>query len=242
MHKCYRFLKYFISAATILILISSVTFSQDDQPATTEFPGTMTPYDWRLSLGYAAIKLPEDVYLEAASLKFPLIKFAVVMGLPENFLLDGKIATQLVSNHFELGGRWVYNINNQLHLDIGYSLAYLYGQLKEFQYDSKISGWLSYPTAAIGYDFGNLALTFRGGLSFINSMQSTSGTTTVDFAVDRGNGFYYRITLEQRFYKNTTIGIGFQMNYYRFYYPEWLMFPTFDRYYWLPELQIMFSL
>lgn len=241
MKNKYRFLKLLI-ILILLVTINPTTSLGQDEPATTEFPASMTPYDWRLSLGYSAIKLPEDVYLEAASLKFPLIKFAAVMGLPENFLLDGKIATQLVSNQFELGGRWVYKFNDQLHADVGYSLAYLYGQLKQFAYDSKISGWTSYPTIAIGYDWGNLALTLRGTISFINSMQSTSGTTTVDFALAKSNGFYYRITLEQRFYKNTTVGIGFQMNYMKFYYPEWLMFPTFDRYYWMPEFQVMFSL
>jgi len=242
MKNNYSLLKLLFVLILLVVLNPTTSLGQGDEPSTTEFPASMTPYDWRLSLGYSAIRLPEDVYLEAASLKFPLIKFAAAMGLPENFLLDGKIATQLVSNHFELGGRWVYKFNDQLHADVGYSLAYLYGQLKQFAYDSKISGWFSYPTIAVGYDWGNLALTLRGTISFINSMQSTSGTTTVDFALARYNGFHYRITLEQRFYKNTTVGIGFQMNYLKFYYPEWLMFPTFDRYYWMPELQIMFSL
>jgi hypothetical protein len=234
----------------ILVVVSFVTinlssnllFAQNDQPATTEFPGIMGPYEWRLSLGYASIKMPTDVYLEAAAARFPLFKFAGVMGLPSNFLMDAKVNTELVTNEFNLGGRWVYEFNDQLHADVGYSIAYLYGQLKQFAYDSKISGWTSYPSVALGYDFGSLALTFRGTLSLINSMQSTSGTTTVDFAVARFNGFYYRVTIEQRFYKTTTVGIGLQVNYMRFYYPEWLMFPTFDRYYWIPELQVMFSI
>ena len=217
-------------------------FAQNDAPATTEFPTIMKPYDWHLSLGYTTIKMPTDVYLEAAAARFPLFKFAAVMGLPSNFLLDAKVNTELVTNQFVLGARWVYAFDKNWRMDLGYSFAYLYGQLKQFNYDSKISGWYSYPSAALGYDWGNIALTLRGGLSFINSMQSTSGTTTIDFAVDRGNGFFYRITLEQRFYKTTTVGIGFQMNYVKFYYPEWLMFPTFDRHYWIPELQIMFSI
>ena len=209
---------------------------------TLEYPNAMTPWNWRLSLGYSTIKIPEDIFEEAATIRVPLIKFAAVMGLPENFLLDGKINTELLTNQFILGARWVYAFDKHWHADVGYSLAYLYGQLKQAGYNSKISGWYSYPTAAIGYDFGNLTLTLRGTLDFINSMQSTSGTTTVDFAMERINGFNYRITLEQRFWKNTTIGIGFQMNYVKFYYPEWPMFPVFDQYYWIPELQFIFSL
>lgn len=242
MQKIYRPLKLLIFFILAFGLNAQLVFAQNIDKSTTEFPDAMTPYNWRLSLGYASIKMPTDVYLEAAAARFPLFKFAAVMGLPSNFLLDAKINTELVTNQFVLGARWVYDIDNNFHLDVGYSFAYLYGQLKQFNYDSKINGWFSYPSAALGYDFGNLALTFRGGFSFINSLQSTSGTTTVDFAVERANGFYYRITLEQRFYKTTTVGIGFQMNYVKFYYPEWLMFPTFDRKYWIPELQIMFSI
>jgi len=242
MKQNYLPFKLFLLLVFLFSITSLATFAQDDRPATSEFPGLMKPYEWRLSLGYASIKMPTDVYLEAAAARFPLIKFGAVMGLPANFLLDGKVNTELVTNEFLLGARWVYAFDKHWHVDVGYSIAYLYGQLKQFNYDSKIKGWTSYPSAAIGYDFGNLALTLRGAFSLINSLQSTSGTTTVDFAIERGNGFYYRVTLEQRFWKNTTIGIGFQLNYMRFYYPEWLMFPTFDRYYWIPEFQVMFSL
>ena len=172
------------------ILSSQIVSAQNIDKSTIEFPDAMQPYNWRLSLGYASIKMPTDVYLEAASARFPLLKFDAVMGLPSNFLLDGKINTELVTNQFVLGARWVYDIDENLHMDLGYSLAFLYGQLKQFNYDSKISGWFSYPSAALGYDFGNLALTFRGGFSFINSLQSTSGSTTVDFAIARGNCLY----------------------------------------------------
>lgn len=243
MKQCYsRFRSINLFFILTFSLISINVFGQNIDKSTTEFPDAMTPYNWRLSLGYASIKMPTDVYLEGAAARFPLIKFTALMGLPSNFLLEGKVNTELVTNQFVLGARWVYDIDENFHMDLGYGIAFLYGQLKQFNYDSKISGWFSYPSAALGYDFGNLALTFRGGLSLINSLQSTSGTTTQDFAIARGNGFYYRITIEQRFYKTTTVGIGFQMNYVKFYYPEWLMFPVFDRYYWIPELQIMFSI
>ena len=242
MHKCYLSLKYIISTITILILISSLTFSQDDKPKTLDFPDPMTPYDFRLSLGYSAIKMPYDIALEGATINWPLIKFNAVMGLPANFLADGEIATEILTNQFKLGGRWVYKFNDELHGDVGYAVAFLYGQLKQSGYDSKISGWYSYPTIAIGYDFEALTLTLRGTMSFINSLQSTSGTLETDFAVARNNGFSYSVTMEQRFWKNTTVLIGFQMNYLKMYYPQWPLFPAFNRYYWIPEFQLRFTL
>jgi len=242
MHKCYRPLKYIISAVTILILISSLTFSQDNKPKTLDFPDPMTPYNFRLSLGYSAIKMPYDIALEGATINWPLIKFNVVMGLPANFLADGEVATEVVTNQFKLGGRWVYKFNDELHGDVGYAVAFLYGQLKQSGYDSKISGWYSYPTIAIGYDFEALTLTLRGTMSFINSLQSKSGSLETDFAIARNNGFSYSITMEQRFWKNTTVLIGFQMNYLKMYYPQWPLFPAINRYYWIPEFQLRFTL
>ena len=242
MHKCFLSLKYIISTITILILISSLTFSQDDKPKTLDFPDPMTPYDFRLSLGYSAIKMPYDIALEGATINWPLIKFNAVMGLPANFLADGEIATEFVTSQFKLGGRWVYKFNDELHGDVGYAVAFLYGQLKQSGYDSKISGWYSYPTIAIGYDFEALTLTLRGTMSFINSLQSTSGTLETDFAVARNNGFSYSVTMEQRFWKNTTVLIGFQMNYLKMYYPQWPLFPAINRYYWIPEFQLRFTL
>lgn len=242
MHKYYRSNNSIILFFTFLIIFSSSVFAQDNKPKTLDYPDPMTPYDFRLSLGYSAIKMPYDIALEGATMKWPLIKFNAVMGLPENFLADGEIATEILTNQFKLGGRWVYKFNDQLHGDVGYAVAFLYGQLKEAGYDTKISGWYSYPTIAIGYDFEALTLTLRGTMSFINSLQSKSGSLQTDFAVARNNGFSYSITMEQRFWKNTTVLIGFQMNYLKMYYPQWPLFPAFNRYYWIPEFQLRFTL
>lgn len=242
MQKCYRSFKTIIATTILVVVIPLSLIAQDNKPKTLDFPDPMTPYDYRLSLGYSAIKMPYDIALEGATIKWPLIKFNAVMGLPSNFLADGEIATELVTNQFKLGARWVYKFNNQLHGDLGYGIAFLYGQFKEAGYDSKISGWYSYPTIAMGYDFGPLTLTLRGTMSFINSLQSKSGTVETDFAAARNNGFSYSITMEQRFWKNTTVLLGFQMNYLKMYYPQWLLFPAFNRYYWIPEIQLRFTL
>jgi hypothetical protein len=240
-HK-YRFLNFLLTLSFFITLSPNISFAQDDKPKTLDFPDPMTPYDWRLSLGYSAIKMPYDIALEGATIKWPLIKFNAVMGLPANFLADGEISTEIITNQFKLGGRWVYKFNQELHADVGYGLAFLYGQLKQTGYDTKISGWYSYPTIAMGYDFGDLTLTLRGTMSFINSMKSKSGTMEVDFAMARNNGFSYSITMEQRFWKNTTILLGFQLNYLQMYYPQWPLFPAINRHYWIPEIQIRFTL
>jgi hypothetical protein len=209
---------------------------------TLDFPAKMTPYDWRFSLGYSSISMPSDIVLESSVLRWPLIKFSAQMGLPNNFIVDAMLSTEVLTNHLEVGGRWVYNINDNLHVNAEYSLAYFYGQLEQTGYDTKIHGWVSYPSLGIGYDFDGLTLTAIGAISFTNSLSSASGGVETIFNQNRYNGFYYRVSLEQPFFKNTSIGLAFQMNYFKFYYPQWALFPAIDRYYWIPEFQLWLTL
>lgn len=207
-----------------------------------DYPSAITPGDWRFSLGWASISMPSDIVLESSVIRWPLIKFAAQVGLPSNFILDGMLSTEVLTNHLELGGRWIYAFSDNIHASVEYSLAYFYGQLELAGYDTKIYGWLSYPSLGIGYNFDQFTITASGTISFINSLSSVSGGIETAFNSNRFNGFYYRVSLEQPFYKNTSLGLAFQMNYLRMYYPQWPLFPAIDRYYWIPEFQIWFTL
>ena len=225
-------------------LITPSSILSQQKPITLDYPDTITPWNWRFSLGMASISLPSDIVLETATIRWPLIKFTAQMGLPSNFVMQTRLSTEILTNHIELGGKWIYKFNDKLHASVEYSLAYFYGQLEqeELGYLTKIYGFFSYPALGIGYDFGTLTLTAIGTISFINSLTSTSAGVETLFDTNRFNGFFYRVSLEQPFYKNTTIGIAFQMNYLKIYYPEWPLFPAIDRYYWIPELQIWLTL
>lgn len=235
-----KFLKLLPIIIIYFLLSSYAVLGQTTK--TLDYPDAMTPKDWRLSLGVSSIAMPTDIVLETASIRWPLIRFGAIMGLPSNFVLDAKIATEFVTNHFELGGRWVYAFTDKLHADAGLNFAYFFGQLKQFEFDTKIHGWFTYPSLAIGYDFGPLTVTLRGTISYINSLSTINGEVESSFNANKFNGFFYRVSLEQPFYKITTIGLAFQMSYLKLYYPEWPLFPAIDRYYWIPELQIWLTL
>lgn len=238
-----KFRMFYRTLTTIIfcILIGQQSIIAQN-PVTLDFPAKMTPYEWRFSLGYSSISMPSDIVLESSVLRWPLIKFAAQMGLPNNFIVDAMLSTEVLTNHLEVGGRWIYYIDDNLHVNAEYSLAYFYGQLEQAGYDTKIHGWFSYPSIGIGYDFDALTLTAIGAISFTNSLSSSSGGVETIFNQNRYNGFYYRISLEQPFFKNTSIGLAFQMNYLKFYYPQWALFPAIDRYYWIPEFQFWLTL
>ncbi len=234
------FRKYLRLPAILIFcfLITLQNIAAQQRPVTFDYPSVMTPYDWQFSLGMGFSSMPSDIVLESSTIRWPIIKFAAQIGLPANFVLDARLSTQLVTNHLEFGVRWVYEFSENFHAHAELSLAYFFGQLKISGFDTNINGWFSYPSLGIGYDFGEMTLSAIGAISYINSLSSTSGDLETIFNISRLNGFYYRIALEQPFYKNTSIGLAFQMSYLRFYYPEWPLFPAIDRYFWIPELQL----
>jgi len=211
-------------------------------PRTLQFPLTLAPGATRMSLGVSLIAMPAAIVQEAASIRWPLIGFDIKVGLPKHFVAVGTLSTEILTNHIEVGGRWVVNLNERLHADVGLGGAYWFGQLKRFGFDNNVHGWFTYPFASVGYDFGSMALTGQVKLSYINSLHIRNGALEAGSTNNLFNGFSYRITLEQPFWKHTTVGLSFQMNYLRFYYPQWPLFPTFDRYFWMPEAGIRFSL
>jgi len=202
----------------------------------------MTPWEIRTAFGFTTIAIPSAIAMEGAVVRWPLFGFNMVVGLPHDFLLEGIFSTQVVTNHLELNARWVVNITDQLHAGVGLGGAYWFGQLKQFGFNNNIHGWFTYPSLRAGYDFGSMALTAEGKLNIANSLYVRTGELETSKGTNRFNGFSYRVALEQPFFKSTTIGIAFQMNYLKFYYPEWPLFPTFDYYFWIPEAQIWIGL
>jgi hypothetical protein len=202
----------------------------------------MTPWTIKVSAGISTIAMPAAIVQETASLHWPLFHFDAVMGLPSDFLAEGVVSFQFVSNQVELAGRWVLPITDRLHADIGIGVGYFFGQLKQFEFNNTIHGWFLYPGIRVGYDFGPLAVTLQGKISFISELVVHNGEEEASNTNNLFNGVSYRISLEQPFWKTLTFGIAFQMNYLKFYYPEWVLFPTFNRYFWIPEAQFWFTL
>ena len=211
-------------------------------PGTILYPSQMKPWSTRMAVGVSFIAMPSAIVMEAAAIRWPLFGYDIAMGLPKHFSLTGGVSTEIVTNHFELGGRWEADLTSRLHADVGVSGAYWFGQMKNAIFDNTVHGWFTYPSVSLGYDFGRLALTAQAKASYVNSVYIRSGQLESQSSTNMFNGMSYRVALEQPFFKHTTIGLAFQMNRLKFYYPQWPLFPTFDRSFWMPEAQFRFTL
>ena len=194
------------------------------------------------SAGLGLADLPEDHVEEVSDMiRAPIFNYQLRYGLPKNFNLYAAVNTNIVTFQFTVGPRWHYRIN-QLVLGLGYDLAYWFGALNQFGYKSKVNGWFHYPNLTIGYAFNKFALSLKGELIIQASLTTKSEEVEVGNSYNTLAGTIVGVYIEQPLWKDQVMIIGLKMYYAKFYYPVWAALPTFDRYFYIPEITIGFNL
>jgi len=202
----------------------------------------LRPGGFKQSVGLGLADLPEDQVEESSDfIRGPIFNYQVRYGLPEDFNIYGAVYSNLVTWHFSLGPRWHYQLN-RMAIGIGYDIAYWFGALNEFGYDSKINGWFNYPNITLGYAFTKFSITVKAEIILQTSLSTKS--EDVEFSSDYNtfNGTIVGIYIEQPLWKDQIVLIGLKMYYTKFYYPIWAAFPTFNRYFYIPEITVGFNL
>jgi hypothetical protein len=231
-----------LSICSMLILHSAPAQTLGTTPGTLHYPLSITPKQFKTEFAVSFSRIPEDVVEEAASIRWPLFTLEAHYGLPENFILNGRINTLIITNHLLLGGKWVYSPYERVHLSVGYDIAYWFGQLKQYGFNNTAHGWINYPNLTVGYDFGKVALSVKGELNIVTSMTSYADDIEVSTNKNFFNGGSFTFYIEQPLWKNTTVSLAYRANFLKFYYPEWLLFPTINQFYFIPELEVGFRL
>ena len=197
------------------------------------FPHELKKYGFKIGTGFFMAKPPMDL-LENA-IQAPIFNVHMNYGLPWHLSLEGDVSTIIVSNQFALGPRFGYSFRN-FSFNIGYDIAFVYGQLKQAGFNNSTKNWINYPNLSLGYKLKKKAFTLKSELVTISRISTKSGENEVTRTKNFINGATFAIYLEQRLYKNKVFVIGFKDNYVKYYWPTWLLFSTFNRYYHIPEL------
>jgi hypothetical protein len=87
-----------------------------------------------------------------------------------------------------------------------------------------------------------MAFTLKGEAVILANIIQKSGENEVDRRANFFNGVTVAFYIEQRLWKNHVFIIGFKDNYEKFYWPTWMLFSTFNRYYHIPELSFSWIL
>ena len=192
------------------------------------------------SLGLSTAKLPEDVVETDDIFRAPLFSYKLKYGLPENFLAEGGLETNLITFHFSAGPKWNYE-DNKWGFSVGGDIAYWFGQLEQFGFDTKFNGWILYPNLSAGYRFNKFTLSLKSEVVLNLAETSTNGELEISDDLDFYNGWTIGVYLEQPLWKDNYVVIGIRSTFLKFYYPMWAAFSTFDRTFFIPEALFSFN-
>ena len=191
------------------------------------------------SLGLSLAKLPEDVVETDDVFRAPLFSYRLKYGLPENFLAEGSVESNIVTFNFMLGPKWNYELD-RWGFSVGTDLSYYFGQLEQFGFDTKFSGWALYPNISAGYQFNKFTVSVKSELVFNLAEQSKNGDSEIENDLDFFNGWTIGFYLEQPFWGDNYVVLGVRSTFLKFYYPMWAAFSTFDRSFYIPEATFTF--
>ena len=229
--------------ALSLILLAAVVAGQTTtqaqhagtRPGPMQYPEALQPWNTKLSFEMAFLKMPEAVVEEADTYRWPAWTLGFFMGLPENFLVEARLTTQFINWYIQAGPRWAWEPTENLHTYIGADYAYFLGGIGAGGFDNSNRSSFFLPNVTVGYSFGDIALTLKGEANFLLTKVDRAGEITVRSKENEFNGVSGMLFLEQPFWGDTQFTIGFRSNYLKFVYQNWLLFPTTDTYYFIPE-------
>lgn len=233
-------LLYFIGLIN-LISIRVLAQEPDIEKSTFYFPHSYEINKAVKLVGLATAKLPEDVVETDDVIRAPLFSAELKYGLPENFVLYGGITTNIVTYHFALGGSWNYNFA-RFGIAAGTDVAFWFGRLKQFGFNTSYTGWIMYPNVSIGYRFNKFSISLKSEAVLDLAETSKNGNIEVSDNGEFFNGLTFGIYLEQPLWKDNYVVIGARATYLKFYYPMWAAFSTFDRKFYIPEFIFKFIL
>ena len=229
----------------LLVSVPSFLYAQDTTHLMQSyifFPYPIYGNKWHSSIGFTLTQMPRDI-TEEVQVRAPAGDYHVTRKLFKGFYLDGRINFQIVQNHFSLGPRWAYILNNRFSFSVGDDFAWWFGNLNVGDFKTKANGWLNYPNASIGYRIRrSLLLTLKMEGTVNLSYFSKVGDQLTSYSHNTYTGWAASLILEQPFYKRNNFILGFRAQYTNFFWQTWSLYETFDRKLFYPEVIIGFIL
>lgn len=181
---------------------------------------------------------PKDWTLDA--IVAPMFQYSGKYTLPKGFNLQGSWASLIISNRFSAGPFWNYSTGNY-HFGVGFQMAFNYGVLNQFGFNTTLTGWESQPSLSAGYCFGKTAVIIRGDLYNTHSINLNEAGNVISNQESFINGYSVTTSFEQRLTKKRVMSLGFKLNYLRYHMVAWPALPASKYRYFMPEFQIGFS-
>lgn len=207
---------------TILAVGSFLTTEAQESKSTTSLSVffTQLPFDW-----------------VETSVEVPLFQVSNSLKLPHGFSLESSLQTIIVSNQLRSGLRWNHTAG-RVSFSAGADVAFLYGKMKLSGFDNSAWGISTFPVISAGYNLKKAKISVVAEYSFLNFLKLKSGTSEISHESNYLSGPSLALYSEELLWKDHMMIIGFINNFHRFYFPAWPAFSTFNRRYYIPQIQI----
>lgn len=212
------------------------------QPA-IYFPQAPRPGEWRKSIGAVFTTTPPAL-TEEVRIQVPAVDFNLQRGLSTHFFVVSRLQTQFVQSNLSLGLRYATPLTDRIFLSIGNDIHGWAGVLKiKDVFNSQAYGLQNIPSLSVGYRLTReLQLTLKGEVIADLYYRSQVGSLAIDYTGRRFNGGAFSAVLEQPFYGNRHVSLGFRAAYSNFNWQFWSLYDTFDRNIFYPQVIFGFIL
>ena len=230
-----------LGAVALLLMVNTASAQEPSaRPPGIASPAPLRLWQWERSIGLSLSTLPRVIVEEELN-QSPALDLRSRLGLPWGFSADARLLIQVLTNHLEFGGSWSFAIG-RFAVSLGDNSAWWFGFLTIDGFDNSANGWLNYPNISLGYDFGRFRVVLRAEMLLVLSFRSYAGDYLLSSDKNGFGGFSSSVTIEQPFWKNTHVLIGFKASYLKYFYQSWFTYETFNRYLFIPELSFGFIL
>jgi hypothetical protein len=185
------------------------------------------------SIGLSMVKPPKDM-VETA-IQAPLFNLHGIYTLPWKMSIEGDFSSIIVSNQISMGPRIGFGKAN-FAFKLGWDLAFVAGRLKQFGFNNTTKAWMNYPNISGSYRLKEMIFTLKAELVNVSSVSTRTGENELTLTNNFFNGYTGALYIEQKIHHNRVFIIGFKDSYVKYYWPVWLTFSTFNRFYHVPEL------
>ncbi|MDB5240395.1 MAG: hypothetical protein JWP57_1020 [Spirosoma sp.] len=207
------------------------------------FPQAPRPGEWRKSIGLIFTTTPPEL-TEEVRVSVPAIDAIIQHGISRRWFVVGRLQTQIVQSNLLVGVRWARPLTDRMFLSVGDDMTGWFGGLKvKDVFNSQAYGFENLPNASLGYRLTkDLQITVRGETILDLYYRSEVGTLAIVDKKLQVNGGAISFILEQPFYGNRHVSLGFRAAYSNFNWQFWSLYDTFDRNLFYPQIIFGFIL
>lgn len=199
------------------------------------FPYPMS-HKQELSVGFNSTTMPIEI-TEEVRYRIPAADIMYQRRLPGKWRLRLRGNLQVLQNLFSVTPEWNRLLSNRVSLGVGSELGFWFGNISIGGIDTRGHGWQNLPFISVGYRFNKqILLTGRAELITTFGIHTFAGGTEVSSQYPFTNGSAYSLILEQPFFKNKSLALGFRAIYTNFYWQTWTLFEAYDKNLFFPQV------